>query len=130
MWMIREDSTAVEIHNEGLVVFLYDEANSKAIREARPMILEGFGSEADDALAELTGKGFLVVYERPESGPFKQRPCCPCGSGQPAAEPYGRAKEVDGVLGRITIEAARLILIPFGCYQQLKSDNSPGLGHS
>jgi len=63
MKTIREESTAVEIYNEGLVVFLYDEANSTTIIETNPALLESFGGETDEALAELVKNGLLVAYE-------------------------------------------------------------------
>ena len=46
-------------------MFLYDEANGKAIQKADPSLLEAFGDEdaADPKLAELANKGLLVAYE-------------------------------------------------------------------
>ena len=65
MDLIREDSTHVEAYNEGLVVFLYDDAQTDMIREASPSILEGFGEQdvADPTLARLAAEGALVVFE-------------------------------------------------------------------
>ena len=45
MKKIRKDSTAVNVYNDGLVVFLYDEANDKAIQKADPTLLEAFSDE-------------------------------------------------------------------------------------
>jgi hypothetical protein len=65
MKKIRKDSTAVNVYNDGLVVFLYDEANSEAIQKANPTLLEAFSYEnaADPKLAGLANKGLLVAYE-------------------------------------------------------------------
>lgn len=60
---IRKDSTAVQVYNEGLVVFVYDEANSDAIKAAGPNIIEYFSDEPDDALQPLARDGLLVAYE-------------------------------------------------------------------
>lgn len=66
--MIRKGSTAVNVYNDGLVVFLYDEANSEAIQKADPTLLEGFGEDdaKDPKLAGLASKGLLVAYELPQ----------------------------------------------------------------
>jgi len=45
MKTLRADSIPVEFYNEGLVVFLYDEENADAIRDAGPTLLEGFNEE-------------------------------------------------------------------------------------
>ena len=65
MKKIRKDSKAVNVYNDGLVVFLYDQANGKAIQKANPSLLEAFSDEdaADPKLAELANKGLLVAYE-------------------------------------------------------------------
>jgi len=65
MKKIRENSTAVNVYNDGLVVFLYDEANGKTIQKANPTLLEGFSDEdaADPKLADLASKGLLIAYE-------------------------------------------------------------------
>lgn len=65
MKKIRKNSTAVNVYNDGLVVFLYDEANGKDIQTADPTLLEGFSDEdaADPKLADLATQGLLVAYE-------------------------------------------------------------------
>ena len=65
MKKIRKDSKAVNVYNDGLVVFLYDEANGKAIQKADPTLLEAFSDEdaADPKLEDLANKGLLVAYE-------------------------------------------------------------------
>ena len=65
MKKIRAESKAVNVYNEGLVVFLYDEANGKAIQQADPSLLEGFSDEDanDPKLVGLAKKGQLVAYE-------------------------------------------------------------------
>jgi len=65
MKKIRKNSTAVNVYNDGLVVFLYDEANGKEIQKADPTLLEAFSDEdaADPKLADLAKKGLLVAYE-------------------------------------------------------------------
>ena len=70
MKMIRADSVHVEAYNEGLVVFLYDEAHTGRIRETAPDILEGFNYDiaADPKLAQLAADGVLVVFELEQDG--------------------------------------------------------------
>lgn len=65
MKKIRKDSTAVNVYNDGLVVFLYDKVNGKTIQKADPSLLEAFSDEdaADPKLVDLANKGLLVAYE-------------------------------------------------------------------
>jgi len=65
MKKIRKESKAINAYNDGLVVFLYDEANGKEIQKADPSLLEAFSDEdaADPKLAVLAKKGLLVAYE-------------------------------------------------------------------
>jgi len=65
MQLIRDSSQRIEAYNEGLVVFLYDDASSANIDKANPTILEGFGEDdaKDKCLAELAKSGTLVVFE-------------------------------------------------------------------
>ena len=61
---IRPEAKAVHVYNEGLLVFLYDEANEERIVQSGARILTGFaGSEdfKDPALQPLFADGALVV---------------------------------------------------------------------
>ncbi len=61
---IRQGATPVHIYNEGLVVFLYDEAQEARIIDADPEIIWGAGAEAleDPATQELLASGELLIY--------------------------------------------------------------------
>lgn len=65
MRCLRHTSTLIESYNEGLVVFLYDDANTTRIQQVNPTILEGFGEDdaTDPKLADLASAGVLVVFE-------------------------------------------------------------------
>jgi hypothetical protein len=65
MRLVRKNSTPIKSYNEGLVVFLYDDANTDRIQKANPTILEGFGEEDanDPKLLDLAAEGVLVVFE-------------------------------------------------------------------
>ncbi len=65
MIQIRANSKPVQLHNEGLVVFLYDKANGKKIQHFDPHLLGGFSDRDanDPRLAVLAKKGLLVAYE-------------------------------------------------------------------
>lgn len=65
MKLLRESSQPIEAYNDGLIVFLYDDANSTEIQAADPTILEGFGEEdaKDPQLAALAKSGTLVAFE-------------------------------------------------------------------
>jgi hypothetical protein len=69
----RSGPTLVEFSNEGLVVFLYDEASAEAIRAASPTLLEGFGDDdaSDPALARLATDGLLVAFELAQDDPVR-----------------------------------------------------------
>lgn len=59
---MREDLNVVELKNEGLVVFLYDEKNRELIDQANPAVLHGLGgADPNDDLKALAGQ--LVAYE-------------------------------------------------------------------
>ena len=63
---IRRGARRFEIRNSGLLVFLYDEANSDLIRDAKPGVLSGYNRKTaskDKALQQLATQGLLVVYE-------------------------------------------------------------------
>src|SRR5687768_15237170 len=64
---IRENAWRVEIYNEGLIVFLYDQMNEQYIRETNPEIIRGFGRETlnDPATRKLTENGSLLIYGLP-----------------------------------------------------------------
>jgi hypothetical protein len=61
---IRPGAIPVHIYNEGLVVFLYDEANEARIRDADPEIIWGSDPEAfeEPATQELLASGVLLFY--------------------------------------------------------------------
>ncbi|MCL5278990.1 MAG: hypothetical protein M1376_03675 [Planctomycetes bacterium] len=61
---IRQGAIPVHIYNEGLVVFLYDEASEERIRDADPEIIWGASPEAfeDRATQELLASGELLIY--------------------------------------------------------------------
>ncbi len=61
---IRKGAIPVHIYNEGLVVFLYDEANQERIRDADPEIIWGADPEAfeEPATQELLVSGNLLFY--------------------------------------------------------------------
>ena len=61
----RAGVTLIKIYNEGLSVFLYDEANYESIRKAVPAILFDSNEDPheDRALKKLAAEGKLVVYE-------------------------------------------------------------------
>ena len=65
MRLVRNNSTPIQSYNEGLVVFLYDDANTDLIEKASPSILEGFGEDdaTDPKLSDLATAGVLVVFE-------------------------------------------------------------------
>ena len=63
---IRPSSVLLEVHNEGLAVFVYDEAHAEAIRNSGMDLLAGSGGDDDlddPALLGLAGQGLLFVYE-------------------------------------------------------------------
>ncbi len=62
---VRKGAVPVKVQNSGLVVFLYDEANARVIRESRAQLLEGYGDTTlqDSRLADLAARGLLVAYE-------------------------------------------------------------------
>ncbi len=61
---IRQGATPVHIYNEGIVVFLYDEANGERIRDADPKIIWGADPAAfqEPATRELLAAGDLLFY--------------------------------------------------------------------
>jgi len=61
---IRQGAIPVHIYNEGLVVFLYDEAHEERIRDADPEIIWGASPEAfeDPVTQELLASGELLIY--------------------------------------------------------------------
>jgi hypothetical protein len=61
---IRKGAIPVHIYNEGLVVFLYDEAHEARIRDADPQIIWGAGTDAfeDPATQALLASGELLIY--------------------------------------------------------------------
>src|SRR5262249_8691262 len=63
--VFRPEGVPVEVYNDGLLVFLYDEVNGAAIRESGVDILTGFGDDTprDRRLKDLAAKGMLVAYE-------------------------------------------------------------------
>jgi hypothetical protein len=58
---MREDLNVVEIDNEGLMVFLYDEKSRGEIQRHDPEIVHGVVEPDSQRLKALAGK--LVVYE-------------------------------------------------------------------
>lgn len=64
--MIRKGTRKVEVENEGLVVFLYDESHAQRIEARNPSLLEGFGEDDadDEVLLKLARQGTLVAYEK------------------------------------------------------------------
>ncbi|PTA68717.1 hypothetical protein C8263_05580 [Deinococcus arcticus] len=56
----------VEVYNDGLVVFVYDEANEARIQQADPGILWGHGDEAEDnahpGTRAMLEEGAFLVY--------------------------------------------------------------------
>ena len=61
---IRQGAIPVHIYNEGLVVFLYDEAHEARIRDADPEIIWGAGEDAfeDPVTQKLLASGELLIY--------------------------------------------------------------------
>ncbi len=61
---IRKGAIPVHIYNEGLVVFLYDEAKEERIKDADPEIIWGAGENAfdDPTTQELLASGELLIY--------------------------------------------------------------------
>ncbi len=61
---VRPGAIPVHIYNEGLVAFLYDEANEERIRDADPEIIWGAGADAleDPTTQGLLAAGELLVY--------------------------------------------------------------------
>ncbi len=59
------NSQLISFYNDGLVVFLYDDANLDRIRRANPSLLESFSDQDchDPVFAELARTGSLVAYE-------------------------------------------------------------------
>ena len=62
---LREGSNVVNVYNDGLVVFLYDQANETRIQEADPGILWGYGNDKEEnahpgTQAMLEAGAFLV----------------------------------------------------------------------
>lgn len=65
--MVRKGASRLDLKNEGLVVFLYDEANRGQIADRGVSLIGGFSGGAseleDETLAALAAKGLLVAYE-------------------------------------------------------------------
>ncbi len=61
---IRKGAAPAHLYNEGLVVFLYDEANEQQIRDADPKIIWGADPAAfeEPATRELLAAGDLLFY--------------------------------------------------------------------
>jgi hypothetical protein len=61
---IRPGATPVHIYNEGLVVFLYDEAHEARIRDTDPEVIWGAGADTFEDLTtqELLASGELLIY--------------------------------------------------------------------
>ena len=61
---VRPGAIPVHVYNEGLVVFLYDEANEVRIRDTDPEIIWGAGTDALEDLTtqELLAAGELLIY--------------------------------------------------------------------
>lgn len=71
MKCIRNDSTPVQFHDTGAVVFLYDARSALDITVAEPRILDGFDDDAprDLRLARVGMRRLLVAYGRRRRGP-------------------------------------------------------------
>ena len=61
---IRKGAIPVHLYNEGLVVFLYDQAHEPRIRDADPQIIRGAGADAfdDPTTQTLLASGELLIY--------------------------------------------------------------------
>lgn len=61
---LRPDSTPIDLYNDGLIIFLYDDANLERLISAGTDVFdEGMSDEPDDAFAELVGEGAVVAFE-------------------------------------------------------------------
>lgn len=61
---LRPDSTPVDFYNDGLIVFLYDDANLERLTSAGTDVFdEGMPDDPDDAFAELVREGAVVAFE-------------------------------------------------------------------
>jgi len=119
--MIRADGTRVEIYNEGLTVYLFDEANAAVVRSGLDAA-EREGSESATLLA-LARAGTLVMYELWQDDPV----AIEVAVGEPLT-----AKEKRGVKwmklvrvpialpsGRLRIETGATLYAP--------EENAPGI---
>ncbi len=63
---LREGAQIVEVYNDGLVVFVYDEANEARLQQADPGIIWGHGDEAEDnahpSTRAMLEEGAFLVY--------------------------------------------------------------------
>ena len=119
MKRIRHTSTPIESYNEGLVVFLYDDAHTDRIQQVGPSILEGFGEDdaTDPKLAELATAGVLVVFELQGDGSLSIE--------LSVGEPLTAVEMAEGGWS-LPVQGARLFL-PSGslrieCYNNLQFD--------
>lgn len=61
---LRSDSTLVDFYNDGLLIFLYDEANLELLTSADTDVFdEGMPEEPDEVFASLARDGTIVAFE-------------------------------------------------------------------
>jgi hypothetical protein len=71
--VIRKGSTRVQLYNEGLLVYLYDEKNRQALIEqkAHDLLHGSFGEQKEKKLAPLSRSHMVVAYELYQDDPIE-----------------------------------------------------------
>jgi hypothetical protein len=61
---LRPDSTLADPYNDGLIIFLYDDANLDRLTSAGTDVFdEGMPDDPDDAFVDLVNEGAIVAFE-------------------------------------------------------------------